>query len=97
MGAAQLTEQHSHELAPTGEPASVTLRFMLANCCFELYPGKQLQQLAENAAYSIHGGSLAFGDLVLGRTQFTLAKLSPLLYLEIIIVQKRNLDTSEKR
>jgi hypothetical protein len=35
------------------------LRLMLANGCFELHAGKQLQQLTENAAYSIHGGSLA--------------------------------------
>jgi hypothetical protein len=32
---------------------------MLADGCFELDARKQLQQLAENAAYSIHCGSLA--------------------------------------
>jgi hypothetical protein len=59
VGATQLTEQHGHELAPTSKTASVTLGLMLVDGCFKFDPRKQLQQLTENTAYSIHGGSLA--------------------------------------
>jgi hypothetical protein len=55
----QLAEQHGHELAPTSKAAGVAFSFMLPDCGLELHAGKQLQQLTENAAYSIHGGSLA--------------------------------------
>jgi hypothetical protein len=59
VGSTQLTEQHGHELAPARKATRVALSFMLVDGCFELDAGKQLQQLTENAAYSIHGGSLA--------------------------------------
>jgi len=59
VGSTQLAEEHSHELAPTGKATSVACSFMLADGCFKLDAGKQLQQLTENAAYSNHGGSLA--------------------------------------
>jgi hypothetical protein len=36
MGPTQLTEQHGHELPPTGKPASVTLGLMLVDGCFKL-------------------------------------------------------------
>lgn len=78
MGPAQLAEQHGHELAPTGKPARVALRLMLLDGSFKLDSRKQLQQLAENTAYSLHGESLDFGDLVLARTHPTVAELSPL-------------------
>jgi hypothetical protein len=58
MGSTQLAEQHGHELAPTGKTARVALRLMLLDGGFKLDSRKQLQQLAENTAYSIHGGSL---------------------------------------
>jgi hypothetical protein len=59
MGPTQLAEQHGHELAPTGKPARVALRLMLLDGSLKLDARKQLQQLAENTAYSIHGESLA--------------------------------------
>jgi hypothetical protein len=59
MRPTQLAEKHGHELAPTSKATSVALGLMLANRCFKLDTRKQLQQLTENAAYSIHGGSLA--------------------------------------
>src|ERR1700680_2355010 len=55
VGATQLTEQHGHELAPTSKTASVTLSLMLVDGRFKLGARKQLPQLTENAAYSIHG------------------------------------------
>jgi hypothetical protein len=76
VGSPQLTEQHGHELAPAGKPASMDLAAMFANRRFNLYSCKQLQQLSENAAYSIHGGSLASDDLVLPRTHFNLSRAS---------------------
>src|SRR5437016_5248176 len=57
MRPTQLTEQHGHELAPTGKPSCMALRRMSANRCFKLDSRKQLQQLTKNAAYSIHGGN----------------------------------------
>jgi hypothetical protein len=59
VSSTQLTKQHGHKLAPTGKAASVAFSFMLADGSFELDARKQLQQLAEHAAYSNHGGSLA--------------------------------------
>jgi len=59
MSPTHLAEKHGHELAPTSKTASVALGFVLANGGLKIYSRKQLQQLAENAAYSIHGGSLA--------------------------------------
>jgi hypothetical protein len=35
----------------------MALGLMLLHRLLELRPGKQLQQLAENTAYSIHGGT----------------------------------------
>jgi hypothetical protein len=49
---------------------------MLANRRFKLNSRKQSQQLNENAAYSIHGGSLTSVDLVLPRTHFNLSRAS---------------------
>src|ERR1700730_8568732 len=59
----QVTEQHRHKLTPTGEPARVPLRLVFLHRRCELGPREQLQQLCENAAYSIHGGSLRKVDL----------------------------------
>ena len=59
MGPTQLAERHGHELAPTGKPARVALPLMLLDGSFKLDSRKQLQQLDENTAYSIHGESLA--------------------------------------
>jgi len=36
MGPTQLTEQHGHELAPTGKTARVALRLMLLDGGFKL-------------------------------------------------------------
>jgi hypothetical protein len=53
-----LAEQHRHELSPTAKSAAMSLGLMLPNRILKLYPWEQLQQLSENAAYSIHGGTL---------------------------------------
>src|SRR5215469_15232239 len=52
-----MTEQHGHELAPTTEPTGVPLSSVLNDGPLKLGAGKQLQQLAENAGYSYHGGA----------------------------------------
>ena len=41
--------------------------FMLLHSLLKLVTGEQLEQLGENAAYSIHGGSLRTLRLVLSR------------------------------
>jgi hypothetical protein len=82
VSSTQLAEQHGHKLAPARKTTRVPFRFMLANGGFELHAGKQLQQLTENAAYSVHGGSLASMIWFLAETQFTLAELSPLSHSE---------------
>src|SRR5580704_18214296 len=58
-----MAEQHGHQLSPTRKPARVPLGLMLANGLLEFPPRQQSQQLRENAAYSIHGGSLRSLDL----------------------------------
>ena len=73
----QLAEQHGDELTPAGKASSVPLGSMLANCSLELGPRKQLQKLAENTAYSIHGGCLSDSSSGLLRTHFTLQEAPP--------------------
>jgi hypothetical protein len=53
-----LAKHHGHKLAPTGKPASVSLSLVLLDGLLELHSWKQLEQLGENATYSIHGGTL---------------------------------------
>jgi hypothetical protein len=60
-----LAKHHGHELAPTGETSGVPLRAVRFDSALELVSGKQLEDLGENAAYSIHGGSLRSVNLVL--------------------------------
>jgi hypothetical protein len=43
------------KLAPTGEAPGVAFGLLLLDGPLEFDAGEQLQQLAENAAYSIHG------------------------------------------
>jgi hypothetical protein len=50
----QLAEHHCAELVPTAE--SVLSVLSLLNGGFELQARNELQNLTENAAYSIHGG-----------------------------------------
>ena len=64
---AQLTEQHGHELAPAGEAAGVALGMVLLHRLLEFAAGEQLQELAEYAAYSVHGRHLRQGKVVLVR------------------------------
>jgi hypothetical protein len=53
LSPAQLAKQHGHELIPTSEAARMPFGFVLLDEGFKLQPGKQLQQLRKNAAYSI--------------------------------------------
>jgi hypothetical protein len=78
MGSAQLTKQHRHELSPTTESATVTLGPVLLDHLFEFKGDNQGENLAENAAYSIQGGtsSVACG---FGRTSINLTEVPPLL------------------
>jgi hypothetical protein len=67
----QLAKQHGHELSPTTEPARVPFGLMLSDEAFELRSGEQLQQLAENTAYSIQGGASSGCLLVLAELHST--------------------------
>jgi hypothetical protein len=55
LGLPQLTKQHRYQLAPTPETARVPLGLMLPHRSFKLVVWNQLENLAEDAAYSIHG------------------------------------------
>jgi len=55
-GLPQLTKQHRDELAPAGEPASMSFGSGFANRLLKFQARKELQQLRENAAYSVQGG-----------------------------------------
>jgi len=61
----ELTKHHGHKLAPTGETSGMPFRTVLRNGMLKTVSWEQLEQLSENAAYSIHGGSLRSVDLVL--------------------------------
>jgi hypothetical protein len=54
VGLAELTKKHRHELAPAREPAQVAIGVMLSHGLLKLQPGKQLQQLREDASET-HG------------------------------------------
>lgn len=52
-----------------GETAGMALGGVLADQRLKLQPGEELQKLAENAGYSIHGGELLAGGFqFLGET-----------------------------
>ena len=55
MGAAELAEQHGHELPPAREPAGVALGERPLHQALELRPRKQLEELAEHARQFPHG------------------------------------------
>ena len=61
----ELAKQHHNELLPIAETAGMALGLMLSDQGLELETREELQKLAENAGYSIHGG-----DLLVGGTQF---------------------------
>src|SRR5258708_4941631 len=79
MGAPQLAEQHGHKLAPTREPPSVPLGFVLLDRLLEIPARKQLQHLRENAAYFVHRLSLLKLNWFLPGTQSSVSGAQPLI------------------
>jgi hypothetical protein len=72
--------QISRKLAQTREPLGVTFGLMLLNGALKLRSGEQLQDLGENAAYSIHGGSLLRAEIWFwSNPNSNLTRLSPKL------------------
>src|SRR6202023_2295132 len=69
LGPPQVAEQHSDELAPAFESTGMAVGLVFFDGRFEFQPGKQLQKLRKNAAYSSHGESLRSLRLVWSRTQ----------------------------
>jgi hypothetical protein len=55
VGAPELAERQGHELAPTGEAPRVAFGLVILHGTLKFGAREQLQQLRENAAYSIHG------------------------------------------
>src|SRR5215472_9496575 len=55
FGLRQLAEQHGHELSPTAKAARVPLGSLLSHRGFKPIPRDQLENLAEDAAYSFQG------------------------------------------
>src|SRR5436309_12487259 len=49
-----MAEQHRHELIPTGEAAGMSFGLLLSGELLELRSGKDLEDLLEDAAYSVH-------------------------------------------
>jgi hypothetical protein len=88
LGLPELAKQHGHELPPTGETAGMPFGAMLTNQRFKLQTRKQLEQLRENAAYSIHGGTSWVEICRSGKLQTQLIEIPPLF-------QKPNLDKPE--
>jgi hypothetical protein len=56
VGTPELTKQHRHELVPAREPFRATLRLRGDDRFLKVRPGKQLEQLIEDAAKSTHSG-----------------------------------------
>src|SRR5215469_4341795 len=59
----ELAEQHGDQLGPAAEAAGMPFSFMLPDFGLERQARDELQDLAENTAYSIHGGSLRVVDV----------------------------------
>jgi hypothetical protein len=57
LGLSELAEEHGHELSPAGEPSGMALGAVLADQLLKFQARKQLEDLRENAAYSLHGGT----------------------------------------
>src|SRR5690606_14836056 len=55
LGLAKPAKEHRDELIPAAEPARMALAPMLANGAVKQRRGNELQHLAENIGYSIHG------------------------------------------
>src|SRR6202011_822406 len=77
LGPPQVAEQHGDELAPALESTGMAIRLVLFDGRFEFQPGKQLQKLRKNTAYSIHGGSLRSLRLVRSEPNLKVTELSP--------------------
>src|SRR5437667_161505 len=75
VGPPQLTEQHGNELAPAGEASRVPLGFVFMYRRLKLGARKQLENLAENAAYCTHGGCLSGKEVVLSGPTSTYQRL----------------------
>ena len=55
LGASQLAEQHGDELSPTAEAARMPFGFVLPDRGFKAGARNKLENLRENAAYSVQG------------------------------------------
>src|SRR6266545_4188032 len=71
LGPAEMAEQHRHELIPTSEAAGMPFGLVLSGELLELRSGKDLEDLLEDAAYSVHrwgpSCTLSFAQLQLYR------------------------------
>src|SRR5206468_11287615 len=74
----ELTEQHGHQLAPTAEAPCMTLGLMLLYRRFKAVARDQLQNLAEDAAYSFQGEASSVRWIRSCGTQSKLPGASPL-------------------
>src|SRR5215467_14825484 len=93
LGLPQLAKQHRHKLSPTIKSARVALGLMLPHGFLELDAGEEVEQLGENAAYSIQGGSLRRLNLVLDGPKSKLPTYRPeilKLFGTGVIVYRRN-------
>src|SRR6266498_315311 len=74
---AQLAEHHRDELGPAGKVSRVPFGLMVADRRLEFRPRDQLQNLTEDAAYSVQGGIPVRLILVLAEPQFNLSRIPP--------------------
>jgi hypothetical protein len=87
FGLRQLAEQHGHELPPAAEAARVPLGLVFPHRGFEAITRDQLENLAEDAAYSFQGEASSVGWIR------SLAELNP-TYQRFHLLAAANLDTS---
>src|SRR6266511_55927 len=71
LGLAEMAEQRRHGLVPAGKPAGMPFGLVLSGELLELRSGKDLENLLEDAAYSVHrwgpSCTLSFAQLQLYR------------------------------
>src|SRR6516164_1857412 len=85
-----MTKQHRYKMIPTLEPPGMSFCLCLRNGLFKFSPRKNLEQLIQNAAKSLHGADSSSLIAKLGRFADRIQRLSPFSVPSF----KTNLDSS---
>src|SRR5215467_6292321 len=86
-----MAEQHRHKLIPTSKSPRMPFRFRLFHCLLKIHSRKNLEQLIQNAAKSLHGADSSSLIAVLDPHCRSYTEVQPLFDP---LFSKPNLDSS---